>query len=69
MNDESRIAAPEDEDVIIRLPEGVPAGARVILESSPLIRGEDQGAYEALLSELAAAVKPRDMVEWIWSRT
>jgi len=39
-----------------------------LLGPAPLVRGEDGGAYEALFARIAVALKPRDIIEWLWAR-
>src|SRR5438132_13820466 len=39
-----------------------------LLGPPPLARGEDGGAYEALFARIAVALKPRDIIEWLWAR-
>jgi hypothetical protein len=39
-----------------------------LLGPPPLVRGEDGAAYEALFARIAVALKPRDIIEWLWAR-
>src|SRR3954447_16210954 len=39
-----------------------------LLGPPPLVRGEDGVVYEALFARIAAALKPRDIIEWLWAR-
>jgi len=39
-----------------------------LLGPPPLVRGEDGQAYEALFARIAVALKPRDIIEWLWAR-
>jgi hypothetical protein len=46
----------------------IPPEIRELLGPAPLLRGEDPARYAGILAQLAAAVRPRDFVEWIWVR-
>jgi len=39
-----------------------------LLGPPPLVRGEDGAVYEALFARIAVALKPRDIIEWLWAR-
>jgi hypothetical protein len=43
----------------------VPAHIAELLGPAPLLEGEDPKQYQALLSEIARAVKPIDVMEWL----
>jgi hypothetical protein len=45
-----------------------PAGRSKPFGPPPLIEGDDRAAYEELLAQISAAVKPADIVEDIWVR-
>jgi len=44
----------------------VPAKIHALLGKPPLLANEDLSHYDALLNELARAVKPKDIIEWLW---
>lgn len=44
----------------------VPHSIRDLLGPPPVLSCENPDAYERLLAQLAAAVAPRDFVEWLW---
>src|SRR6516225_3963026 len=44
----------------------LPAKIRALLGNPPLLANEDLSDYNALLNELARAVKPKDIIEWLW---
>jgi len=46
----------------------VPAHIVELLGTPRLLKGEDHKQYQGLLSEIARAVKPTDIMEWLWVR-
>ena len=46
----------------------LPPELAALLGAPPLVRGEDGQAYEALFARVAVALKPRDIIEWLWAR-
>jgi len=46
----------------------LPPGLAELLGPPPLLHGEDGAAYEALFARIGAALKPRDIVEWLLAR-
>jgi hypothetical protein len=47
------------------LPPVIPPDIRALLGEPPLLPGEDRAAYEALLTAVAQARAPKDIVEWL----
>jgi hypothetical protein len=45
-----------------------PAGRSKPFGPPPLIEGDDRAAYDELLAQISAAVKPADILEDIWVR-
>jgi len=46
----------------------ISAEVRAFLGKPPLLISEDPSAYEAMFANMAAAVMPRDAIEWIWMK-
>ena len=44
----------------------IPAHIRELLGPSPLTSLEDAAAYERILAQVAQAVSPKDVMEWVW---
>jgi len=44
------------------------AEVRALLGKPPVLISEDPSAYDAMLANMAAAVMPRDAIEWIWMK-
>jgi hypothetical protein len=58
-------AAPEAaRDFIDQLPPAVAP----LFSNPPVLRTEDSNAYKALLNQVAATIKPKDLIEFCWTR-
>jgi hypothetical protein len=46
----------------------VPPAVAPLFSDPPVLRTEDPNAYKALLNEVAATIKPKDLIEFWWTR-
>jgi hypothetical protein len=44
----------------------VPQEIQALFGDPPLLRGEDEGLYDTLMSQFTKLVRPQDMIEWWW---
>src|SRR5215207_6205548 len=52
----------------LRLPRIIPEELRELLSSRPLLSNESAEDYDQLLTSLAVALEPKDVVEWVWCK-
>jgi hypothetical protein len=52
----------------LRLPRIIPEELRELLSSRPLLSNERAEDYDQLLTSLAVALEPKDVIEWVWCK-
>ena len=60
----SQDVAPGGRDLVAQLPPAIAP----LFSNPPVLRNEDANAYRELLNEVAATMRPKDLIEFLWLR-